>query len=71
VALESTTPGDAEYTRIENTLRQLGVERDQLVSAIRAILTGATNAHAFSNQAQAGDLGQRATQLLGQAQHLG
>ncbi|HEV3359448.1 MAG TPA: hypothetical protein VG247_21800 [Pseudonocardiaceae bacterium] len=71
VALESNTPGDAEYTRIENTLRQLGVERDQLVSAIRAILTGGTGAHAASAQAQAGDLGQRASQLLGQAQQLG
>ena len=64
-ALASDTPGDAEYTAIENTLRRLGIERDQLVSAIRVALDGG----GFGTDSR--DLTGQATRLLAQAQHLG
>ncbi|HEY4452952.1 MAG TPA: hypothetical protein VGN81_01460 [Pseudonocardiaceae bacterium] len=70
IALASNTPGDTEYTRIENNLRQLGVARDALVSAIRTVLTGATSARASIGAATADDLSQQTSHLLAQAQRL-
>lgn len=71
VALESDTPGDREYTAIENSLRQLGVERDALVAQLRAALTSGLNGHGFLAQQQVDDLSARAARLLDQAGQLG
>jgi len=71
IALASNTPGDSEYTTIENSLVRLGSERDALVGAIRGVLDDglATNATArvTADAAQVGGLIGQGQQLLGRA----
>jgi hypothetical protein len=71
VALESDTPGDREYTTIENGLQRLGVERDALVTQIRAVLAGGLSGHALVAQARVDNVSAQAERLLAQAQQLG
>jgi len=40
-ALASSSPGDATYTKIENTLTGLGNARDAIVAQLKAVLYGA------------------------------
>ena len=70
IALASDSPDDREYTAIEDGLRQLGVARDELVAAIRTVLTTAITSRARVSDAQAGELSGQAEQLLTRAGQL-
>ena len=70
-ALASDSPGDAAYTRIENTLQRLGAERDTVGAQMRAMLLGAAFGGRPPNVAAARKLIQAGDRLLGQAAVLG
>jgi hypothetical protein len=75
-ALTSDTPGDAQYTSIENQLIQLGAARDALVQQIRDVLDGQGMKGMNSVQPQpslvasANNLTKAGEQLLTQVTHL-
>jgi hypothetical protein len=70
-ALASSSPGDATYTKIENTLTGLGNARDAIVAQLKAVLYGAEFGGAQSPAAAAtgspAGLVGTANGLLGQA----
>jgi hypothetical protein len=72
MALASSSPGDATYTRIENTLTGLGNARDAIVAQLKAVLYGAEFGGAQSPAAASPSAGlvQAASSLLGQASAL-
>jgi hypothetical protein len=59
VALESNSPGDRDYTTIENGLRWLGVQRDALVAQLRAVLASGLSGRPLVAESQVDDLGGR------------
>jgi hypothetical protein len=73
-ALASSSPGDATYTKIENTLTGLGNARDAVVAQLKAVLYGAEFGGGAQSPAAAasssGGLVNAANGLLGQASAL-
>ncbi|MDX6344441.1 MAG: hypothetical protein QOH87_4579 [Trebonia sp.] len=70
-ALESSSPGDATYTRLEATLAGLGSQRDRLVAAMKAELYGAASGNRPINVGEADALIRSANGLLASAAALG
>jgi hypothetical protein len=64
IALESSSPGDGTYTRLEGELARLGKTRDALVAAIKAQLYGAAFDGNPVSVAKAGKLIREADALL-------
>jgi hypothetical protein len=73
-ALASSSPGDATYTKIENTLTRLGNARDAVVARLKAVLYGAefggAQSPAAAGAGTSGGLVSAASGLLGQASAL-
>lgn len=69
--LASGSPGDATYTRIENTLQRLGAERDAVGARMRAMLLDAAFGGRPLNVPAARALIRAGDRLLGQAAALG
>jgi hypothetical protein len=73
-ALASSSPGDATYTKIENTLTRLGNARDAVVAQLKAVLYGAefggAQSPAAAGAGTSGGLVSAVGALLGQASAL-
>jgi hypothetical protein len=66
-ALESSSPGDATYAGLENSLSALGASRDTLAGQMRTLLEGAAFGGVPITQQQAQPLIKAANALLAQA----
>jgi hypothetical protein len=69
-ALESSSPGDATYTRLEARLAGLGARRDEIVAAMKAELYGAAFGNRPINVGEANALIRSADGLLASAARL-
>jgi hypothetical protein len=70
-ALESSSPGDATYTKLEATLAALGEQRDRIVAAMKDELYGAAFGNRPINVGEADALIRSANSLLASAAGLG